>query len=110
MINFDEYVHFVTGAKIAGQRIEYKIRDGRHICYFIPCILDIDWNWYIYFYRIKLPKGYEYVIENGEIAFREPKKGEGYLSPMSWGYQAMLVVGRTLHCPRKYPIIKRITK
>ena len=68
MKNFDEYVHFVVGAKIAGQEIERTSVDKWVV---IP---EPTWNWRDYSFRIKLPKGWEYVIENGDIAFREPKK------------------------------------
>lgn len=74
MKNFDEYVHFVVGAKIAGQDIEcfnkaYPVDD-----WFIND--SPEWDWFINNFRIKLPDGWEYVIEDGEIAFREPKDNE----------------------------------
>lgn len=73
MKNFDEYVHFVIGAKIARQEIE-RIWDGVWYIKKYP-----KWNWVGNTYRIKLPKGWEYVIEDGEIVFREPRGGEWYL-------------------------------
>ena len=74
MKNFDEYIYFVVGAKIAGCKIQAFV-DSKWFN-----VSRIEWNWDDFNYRIKLPKGYEYVIEDGEIAFREPKEGENYLS------------------------------
>jgi hypothetical protein len=76
MKSFDEYVHFVLGAKIAGCEIEFA--DAR--CSNWQKTTSTHWNLEQYDYRIKLPAGYEYVIEDGDIAFREPKFNEWYLN------------------------------
>jgi len=105
MKNFDEYVHFVVGAKIAGCEIEMKYKVPNQCCFFKDYTLL--WNWLELIYRIKLPDGWEYVIEDGEIAFREPKEGEWYYeddaSTVSC-YSAWKAIGRTTG---KAPIIKR---
>jgi hypothetical protein len=69
------YKIFVMQASEAGQVIQTELNNAG---FFEDCAKP-RWNWSFY-YRIKLPEGWEYVIENGEIAFREPKKGENYLT------------------------------
>jgi hypothetical protein len=99
---FDKYVLFVVGAKIAGYEIEF----------FNPILGEWvvmpnpKWNWMNCEYRIKLPSDWEYVIEDGEIAFREPRKGEYYLiGDISSAYIPMYQGSHSLE--RKFPIIKR---
>ena len=103
-MHFDEYVHFVVGAKIAGQEIECR-------CLIIDSIgwdlcNKIFWNWELLLYRIKLPKGWEYVIEDGEIAFREPKEGEWFITAKH--YKRLMVTDKTfIEKGFKRPIIKK---
>jgi len=109
MKHFDEYVHFVVGAKIAGCEIEcqdfaYASRKEWFTC------KEIFWNWEKWIYRIKLPEGWEYVIEDGEIAFREPREGEGMLMMVSNGCIPKIRTSNPKFVPMKYPIIKRIKK
>ena len=60
--------------------------------------------------RIKLPEGWEYVIEDGEIAFREPKEREFYLTNNYCGNQSKFIPMYQGHNfdGRKYPIIKKV--
>ena len=94
MKNFDEYVHFVVGAKISGCEVEHM--DG-------SLIKKPAWCWNgACAYRIKLPEGWEYVIEDGEIAFREAFKGE-------WILKQDYTVGQAFNdLVIKRPIIKKI--
>jgi len=78
MENLTEYAIFVMNAYLNNCEIEKKHRyynidkwkSGR----------KIQWDWLGFIYRIKLPEGWEYVYEDGEIAFRKPREGEDYLS------------------------------
>ena len=101
MKNFDEYIHFVVGAKIAGCEIEWdELVDGEFDNLWTYSYKPV-WNWAKHRYRIKLPEGWEYVIENGEIAFREPKEGEWFLTSDYRPLQRLSLLGE------KRPIIKR---
>ena len=103
MKNFDEYVHFVVGAKIAGQVIECGDSNNKTLSY---SVLDSEtsiWNWMFFFYRIKLPKGWDYVIKDGDIAFREPEVGEWIFGAGYIPREYVIAYG----CAKK-PIIKRI--
>jgi hypothetical protein len=73
MKNLTAYAIFVMQASEAGQEIEFNDNG------FVWEICEPEWHWGEWEYRIKLPKGWEYVIEDGDIAFRSTKKGEWYL-------------------------------
>jgi hypothetical protein len=101
MKNFNEYVHFVVGAKIAGCEIEEFYKGGEvKTKWFLTKYPK--WNWWHYIYRIKLPEGWEYVIEDGDIAFREVKDHEYYCD--SGGHPRSK---KSYWTSKKYPIIKR---
>jgi hypothetical protein len=104
---FDEYVRFVVDAKIVGCEIENKCKFESYSHWSVCDILS--WNWSFDNYRIKLPDGWEYVMEDGEIAFREPKKGERYLIPIAIAYVVQLCKGTFKH-EEKFPIVKRSEK
>ena len=103
---FNEYVHFVVGAKIAGCDIETEggLPNNDFVITDTPL-----WNWADCSYRIKLPKGWEYVIEDGEIAFREPNEGEWCLTN-DYVKALAIVNGNSLfnYCKDKRPIIRKI--
>jgi len=67
------YKIFVMQASELGQDIEKFDSDSVWRKAF-----SLNWDWLNYNYRIKLSKGWEYVIEDGEIAFRKPKYKEWY--------------------------------
>jgi len=96
------YKIFVMQASESGCEIECKYKVPNQCCYFKDN--SLLWNWLELDYRIKLPERFEYLIEDGELVFREPKKGEWFLN-------------RHYYEPRhnfngfgfgKLPIIKRI--
>jgi hypothetical protein len=104
----DEYKIFVMQASIAGREIETNNKENTLGWYFNE---TPKWNWVIFDYRIKLPEGWEYVIEDGEIAFREPNqvgddkyRSETYLDKEYEPCDEKLVKG----CMRS--IIKRTNK
>jgi len=74
MKSFTEYAIFVMQAHLAGREIWFTYKKYEPSYCYKP-----TWNWEDCFYYIKLPEGWEYVIEDGEIAFREPKQGEYYM-------------------------------
>ena len=100
MKNFNEYVHFVVGAKIAGCEIETLTLNGSR---WDLLSLPPAWQWDNFpRYRIQLPEGWEYVIEDGDIAFREVKDHEYYCD--SGGHPRSK---KSYWTSKKYPIIKR---
>jgi hypothetical protein len=104
MKNLTEYAIFVMEGYLKGCKIEWKglppYETGwNHIPYLI------EWNWQHKRYRIKLPEGWEYVIEDEDIAIREPKRDEIFLSE---DYQPMNCVYSVPE--NKRPIIKRVEK
>jgi len=103
MKNVDEYILYVVGAKIAGCEIEEFYKGGEvKTKWFLTKYPK--WNWWHYIYRIKLPEGWEYVIEDGDIAFREPKMNESFLAS---GYYKPSSVIADIEYNEKRPIIKR---
>lgn len=100
MKHLTEYAIFVMQAHLAGQEIETVILKE----WYIVDKLYGGWNWHDYVYRIKLPEGWEYVIEDGEIAFREVKRGEYFLTNKYELCQYMTDV----KCDYKRPVIKRV--
>jgi len=78
MKHFTAYAVFVMQAYLAGCEIEL-LCDDTDRKYWSLCE-EPNWTWFnTPGYRIKLPEGWEYVIDDGEIAFREPKKGENFV-------------------------------
>ena len=97
MKNLTAYAIFVMQAYLAGCKIWFTYKKYK------PSYCDKPtWNWEDCFYYIKLPEGWEYVIEDGEIAFREPKKGECYLDGINYKPR---MSGFMMNAKR--PIIKR---
>ena len=98
------YKIFVMQAHENGQEIEVCVLDINNK---IQPLYDIKvtWNWEEFYYRIKLPAGYEYVIEYEEIAFRKPKKGESFL------FEGLYIVFKNAPSgmSNKRPIIKKTT-
>jgi len=75
MKNLTAYAIFVMQAYLAGCKIWFTYKKYK------PSYCDKPtWNWKDCFYYIKLPESWEYVIEDGEIAFREPMLGQFFLS------------------------------
>jgi hypothetical protein len=103
VLNFDEYVYFVVGAKIAGQEIDQLWKDN------LNCTANYKkqlWNWELYCYCIKLPEGWEYVTEDGDIAFREVDVIEDFLGCSASSYKPTryhFSMGKILR-----PIIRKI--
>ncbi len=105
MKNFTEYAIFVMQAYLAGCQIEtawYSHAENKWVDVWEICIDDIKWNWENVKYRIKLPEGWEYLIEDGDIAFRYPENNEWCLDNNYVPYQTK--TGTT--CINQ-PIIKR---
>ena len=98
-MNSTEYKVFVMQAEIAGQEIEEKSKKlqelGYHKC--LPM-----WDWLHKVYRIKLPAGYEYVIEDGEIAFRGQRAGE-----INLGWNGKIETN-IINSANKRPIIRKV--
>ena len=98
MKNLTAYAVFVMQAYLAGCEIELNVKYS----FTWQDVKDPLWSWTTVNYRIKLPDGWEYVIEDGEIAFREPKKGECYLDGINYKPR---MSGFMMNAKR--PIIKR---
>ena len=102
-MNTTAYKIFVMQASEAGQEIEIEYPTGRWTVCTTP-----KWSWDDDIYRIKLPSGWEYVIEDNNIDFREPIECE-YIYCRFHGnkYEVMFVPKENKYFG-KFPIIKKI--
>jgi hypothetical protein len=72
------YKIFVMQASEAGQEIEFQGKEldfgvkRENLQWFLMTVQA--WDFVHFIYRIKLPEGWEYIIEDGEIAFRVPNE------------------------------------
>ena len=112
MKNFEEYILFVIWAKLNGQEIGWlnhlsmsDVASGKKpMSYAYNKCTVFHWDWRLFVYVIKLPKGYEYIIENGEIALRMPKFEETYFTKNGF----VRIKRNHSSCPTKHLIIKRV--
>jgi hypothetical protein len=98
------YKIFVMQASEARQKIEYHVFGQSNNLWYNVHYTD-DWMWGKYNYRIKLPEGWEYVIENNEIAFRKLRDYDYYLNKQ-YKIRQYNFGSPKLTC--KVPIIKKI--